>query len=100
LDGRFVRLEPLSGSHKDGMCKAILDGELWNLFVTLAPHVRDIDAFFHNAEKIHLAGDGLAFAIIDKSSNRIAGSTRFMKANLPNKRFEIGFTFLGKSFQK
>jgi RimJ/RimL family protein N-acetyltransferase len=100
LDGRFVRLEPLSGSHKDGMCKAILDGELWNLFVTLVPHVRDIDAFFYNAEKIHLAGDGLAFAIIDKSSNRIAGSTRFMKANLPNKRVEIGFTFLGKSFQK
>jgi N-acetyltransferase len=44
--------------------------------------------------------EGLAFAIIDKGTHKIAGSTRFMKANLPNKRAEIGFTFLGKSWQK
>lgn len=46
-------------------------------------------------------GEGLTFATIDKSSNgKIAGSTRFMKADLPNKRIEIGFTFLGKTWQR
>ena len=30
----------------------------------------------------------------------MVGSTRFMKANLPNKRVEIGFTFIAKSYQK
>lgn len=29
-----------------------------------------------------------------------ATSTRFMKANLPNRRIEIGFTFLGNSWQR
>jgi RimJ/RimL family protein N-acetyltransferase len=44
--------------------------------------------------------EGLAFATIDKATNKVVGSTRFMKANLANKRVEIGFTFLGTSWQK
>jgi len=100
LEGKFVRLEPLSIKHKDGLCQAISDGELWQLYVTLVPHPDNIDAFFSKAQEAFEVGDGLAFATIDKNTNQIAGSTRFMKANLPNKRIEIGFTFLGKSWQK
>lgn len=48
----------------------------------------------------HESGDGLAFAIIDKTMMKTAGPTRFMKTDFPNKRTEIGFTFLGKSCQK
>src|SRR5262249_21316059 len=56
--------------------------------------------FLKNAYDDHERGDGLAFATIEIRSNRVAGSTRFMKANLPNKRVEIGYTFLGRSWQK
>lgn len=100
LEGNFVRLEPLSTKHKQGLCDAIRDGELWNLFVTLAPHPDNINSFFDNAQSTLDNNEGMAFATIDKRTNKIAGSTRFMKANLPNKRVEIGFTFLGKSWQK
>jgi len=100
LTGNHVRLEPLSESHRDGLCQAIADGELWKLFVTLVPHCNDIGAFINNAYSAHRSGDGLAFATIDTVTNKVAGSTRFMKASVPNKRIEIGFTFLGQSFQK
>jgi len=100
LEGNFVRLEPLSIHHKQGLCDAIRDGELWNLFVTIVPHPDAIDAFFANAQTTLENNEGMAFATIDKATNKIAGSTRFMKSNLPNKRAEIGFTFLGKSWQK
>ena len=30
----------------------------------------------------------------------MVGSTRFMNANLANKRVEIGFTFLGRTWQR
>lgn len=100
LRGKNVRLEPLSEKHKDGLCRAISDGELWNLFVTLVPHINDIDEFLKNAIRAHESGDGLTFAIIDELTNEVAGSTRFMKANFPYKRVEIGFTFLGVSFQR
>jgi RimJ/RimL family protein N-acetyltransferase len=100
LEGNFVRLEPLGKQHREGLCAAISDGELWNLYVTTVPHIKDIDLFFTNAQTTYENGDGIAFATIDKVTGKIAGSTRFMKANLANKRVEIGFTFLGKSWQK
>jgi RimJ/RimL family protein N-acetyltransferase len=100
LEGKCVRLEPLSLQHKQGLCDAIRDGELWNLFVTLVPHPDAIDAFFTNAQVALENNEGLAFATIDKATNKVVGSTRFMKANLANKRVEIGFTFLGTSWQK
>ncbi|CCU72285.1 GNAT family N-acetyltransferase [Thalassolituus oleivorans] len=100
LEGKYVRLEPLSTSHKEGLIEAISDGELWNLFVTLVPKPSDIDAFIDNAISAQKTGDGLAFATIDKQSGKVAGSTRFMKTDFINKRAEIGYTFLGKSYQK
>lgn len=100
LEGDYVRLEPLSEQHRDQLIEAISDGELWNLFVTLVPRVEGIDEFIENAITAHLNEDGLAFATIDKASGRVVGSTRFMKASLPHKRIEIGFTFIAKSYQK
>ncbi len=100
LEGSHVRLVPLTEIHSTELIDAISDGELWKLFVTLVPQVEDIDDFIENAITAHINGDGLAFATIDKASGQVIGSTRFMKANLPNKRVEIGFTFIAKSFQK
>ena len=100
LEGEHVRLEPISKSHRDELIEAITDGELWNLFVTLVPRIEGIDQFIENATSAYDNEDGLAFATIDKVSGRVVGSTRFMKANLPNKRVEIGFTFIAKSYQK
>ncbi len=82
------------------MCAAICDGELWNLYVTLVPHPRDINKFFDDAQQLLESGEGIAFATIDKATNQVAGSTRLFRASLANKRVEIGFTFLGKTWQK
>jgi len=100
LEGNYVRLEPLRYSHKDELKAAISDGKLWNLFVTLVPKPENIDVFIDNALQAQQSGDGLAFATIDKRSGCVAGSTRFMKTDFINKRAEVGYTFLGKSYQK
>lgn len=100
LKGEYVHLEPLSHAHKDALRNAICDGELWNIFVTSVPHPNNIDTFIDNAIQAHQNGDGLCFVTIDKASNKVVGSTRFMHADLANKRTEIGFTFIAKSFQR
>lgn len=100
LDGPSVRLEPLSISHKQGLAEAIADGELWRIFVTKVPHPDDLDEFIGNAYYALEEGDGLVFAIIDKRSGRVVGSSRYMRASPPNKRVEIGFSFIAKSHQK
>lgn len=100
LEGRYVRLEPLAREHREGLAGAIGDGELWKLFFTSIPPVAALDDFLGDADAAWEQGDGLAFATVDKATGRVAGSTRFMRASLPDRRVEIGFTFLGKSFQR
>lgn len=100
LEGQFVRLEPLAGLHWDGLTEAINDGDLWKLFFTSVPHPDKVDEFITEADLAHERGDTLAFATIDKATNKVAGSTRFMRASLEDKRIEIGFTFLGSSYQR
>jgi RimJ/RimL family protein N-acetyltransferase len=100
LEGGMVRLEPLVLHHALGLVKAISDGELWKIPVTVVPHPDDLDTFFDAAESAFLAQRELAFAIVDKTKNAIAGSTRFRCFELTHKRVEIGFTFLGKSWQR
>lgn len=100
LEGERVVLEPLSSRHMEGLAAAIADGELWNIPVTFVPHPRDLPPFFTHAEEAFQAGRELAFAIIDKASGLIAGSSRFRCIELGHQRAEIGFTFLGQSWQR
>ncbi len=100
LEGHTVRLEPLAPYHAPGLAKAISDGELWKIPVTVVPHLEDLHSFFEAAESAFLAQKELAFAIVDKVSNAVAGSTRFRCIELVHKRVEIGFTFLAKSWQR
>jgi RimJ/RimL family protein N-acetyltransferase len=100
LESQYVRLEPLAAHHEHGLRAAIADGELWQLRVTLVPHPDDVPQFIANALAAYAKGTELAFATIDKATDRIVGSTRFMRLELPHRRGEIGFTFLAKTFQR
>jgi RimJ/RimL family protein N-acetyltransferase len=100
LEGDYVRLEPISVKHKQGLIEAVADGKLWELFVTMVPHKDAIDEFIDNAIAHHNNGQGLVFATIDKASNKVVGSTRFMDAKPVYKRVEIGFTFIAESYQR
>jgi RimJ/RimL family protein N-acetyltransferase len=86
--------------HREGLCEAVSDGALWKLDVTLVPHPRDMPAFIGAALDAYATGRELPFVIVDKARERVAGATRFMNINLPHKRAEIGFTFLGQSWQR
>ncbi|EPJ54419.1 MAG: N-acetyltransferase GCN5 [Osedax symbiont Rs2] len=100
LENDSVRLEPLTTEHKQQLCKAITDGELWNLHVTLVPHPDYIDAFIAKASDLYDKGDGITFVTIDKTCDKVVGSSRFMKADFANKKIEIGNTFLAKTAQR
>ncbi len=100
LDGAGVRLEPLGAQHADGLRAAVRDGALWDLHVTLVPRPEAVDEFIAQAAEAHATGYGLAFATVDKASGKIAGSTRYLNANLRYKRVEIGNTFLGATWQQ
>lgn len=100
IEGKQVRLEPLSQVHLAGMAEAIKDGNLWEIPVTFVPHPNDLPKFFDEAESAYLEGKELTFVIVDVNSSRIVGSTRFRCIEVPHRRVEIGFTFIAASWQR
>ena len=100
LEGKYVRLEPLSLNHLEGLKKVVAEGDLYQSFVTVIPAPDHVEQFINNAQAAYEAGDGLAFAIIDLASGEVAGTTRYTHANNAHGCVEIGYTFLGHRYQK
>ena len=100
LEGKSISLEPLSTKHKEELQEAILDGELWKLFTTIVPPIDKIDTFLQKTQEEYESGFGLSYAIVDKKSNKVVGSTRFRATSFSHNKTEIGFTFIAKSYQK
>lgn len=100
LVGDHVELLPLQASHAPALLAAAADGELWNLKVTVVPGPATIDAYLATALQGRAAGTVMPFAIVERATGRIVGSTRFWKIDLTNRKLEIGHTWLSVSVQR
>lgn len=101
LTGTRVRMEPLSlERHWDGLHAIAIEPSLWRYMMA---DVRDeaslrryLDTAAHELEE----GISLPFATIDIASGRVAGCTRFGSLEPHHRRVEIGWTWVGKEFQR
>jgi RimJ/RimL family protein N-acetyltransferase len=100
LDGRYVRLEPLSMDHHAELCEIGLDAELWRWIPVPIRTPDDMRAYIETAIKWRADGIALPFATIYKPANRVVGSSRYGNIDKPNHRLEIGWTFVGQSWQR
>jgi len=100
LEGRHVRLEPLTLAHEAALIEAAADGELWNTTVTIIPGPEGMRSYIEAALKGQALGLELPFVIVSRSSNQVAGSTRFYEISRPDRKAAIGYTWLRKSAQR
>ncbi len=100
LEGRHVRLEPLSRQHKSELAMVALDPDLWRFTPTQIHSTVDLDAYIETALRSQRAGTAIPFATVDRSTGRAIGSTRFGNIDPQNRRAEIGWTWLGRDFQR
>jgi RimJ/RimL family protein N-acetyltransferase len=108
LEGRVVRLEPLTFAHEQPLIEAAADGELWNTDVTIIPRAGGMKDY------IQYALDGLAqrrqlpfvirYAGVSPASatsaDEIVGTTRFYEIRPEDRAAAIGYTWLAKSAQR
>ncbi|WP_199810393.1 MULTISPECIES: GNAT family N-acetyltransferase [unclassified Streptomyces] len=100
LLGERVRLEPLEPRHHDALCEAVRDGSLWELAVTIVPHPDDVRGFIEDAVAARAEGTQIPYATVDAATGRVVGSSRLMMINTAQRRLEIGWTFLARSWQR
>lgn len=100
LEGNRVRLEPLSMNHHAALCEVGLDEEIWRWGITLILKPDEMRDYIETALKEREKGVSLPFATIDKTTNKVVGSTRFGNIDTQNRRVEIGWTWIGRDWQR
>jgi RimJ/RimL family protein N-acetyltransferase len=100
LEGRSVRLEPLTRTHRDDLLRWALEPDLWRWTLTRIATPADLDAYIEIALAGQEAGTALPFATVDRASGRAIGSTRFGRIEAGNRKVEIGWTWLGLPFHR
>lgn len=100
LEGRIVRLEPLTLDHLDDLAEVAFAGELWRWTVVQPANRDELRAWIEAAVTTREAGAEMAFATIDRSTGKAIGSTRFMTIVPEHRRLEIGWTWVALAWQR
>jgi RimJ/RimL family protein N-acetyltransferase len=100
LEGRTVRLEPLSMDHLDALVEAAADRSIWQYMPANCSSRDGMRGVIETALAWQRAGTALPFATIHRESGKAVGSTRFMNIVPEHKRVEIGWTWISPEWQR
>ena len=100
LEGRHVRLEPLSQAHHADLAAVGLDEELWRWIPTPVRTPQEMSGYIQTALEEQSRGVSLPFALIEKTSGRAIGSTRYGNIDRAHHRVEIGWTWVAPPWQR
>ncbi|MBC6991784.1 MULTISPECIES: GNAT family N-acetyltransferase [Hymenobacter] len=101
LENSRVRLRPLEVGDFEALKHIIFDDEIWRY--TTTPNPKDavgLVTYLSQALRDRARNIRYPFAIIDLETGRLAGSTSYGSFAIPEKRLEIGWTWVGKEFQR
>ena len=100
LEGRGIRLEPLTDEHHEALADAAADGRLWELWFTAVPPPEGMRAYVADALKGQREGHMLPWIVRDRASGAVIGSTRYHDIVPAIDRVEIGHTWYRQSRQR
>ena len=101
LEGRHVRLEPLSLAHVDGLSAVGFDESIWRWNPRPPLRTRDdMQRYVESALAARDAGLALPFATLERKTGQPIGSTRFHGPDHENRHVEIGYTWLAPAWQR
>lgn len=100
LENDHVRLEPLRESRRKEMRAALnVDPEAWDVMVH-SGHGDAFDGWWDDAMRGYQLGHRLPYAVIDKATGELAGSSGFFDIVDVHRRVEVGGTFYRPEFRR
>jgi RimJ/RimL family protein N-acetyltransferase len=102
LEGSVVRLEPIRRDHAELFWHVAKD-DLDNIFQWIPYQMKTYEDFkllIQKALAEQERGESIVFATVERNSGQVIGSTRFMNIDRPNRRVEIGSTWIAPAWQR
>ena len=100
LTGQHVELVPLEMSHLEALLPVAVDEELWRFVPTAASTASSLRRYIESALAERDAGVALPFVTTERATGQAVGSTRFAAYARPHRRIEIGWTWVGRAWQR
>jgi RimJ/RimL family protein N-acetyltransferase len=100
LEGAHVRLEPLAKAHLAGLAAVGLDEGLWLWIPVPVRTAQEMAGYIETALEEQERGVSLPFALIEKATRRVVGSTRYGNIDRAHHRVEIGWTWVAREWQR
>lgn len=100
LDGRRVRLEPLTRAHIPPLVVAGADAEIFRWYPYEVAGPAAMARFVESALEEQAQGKALAFVQIEAGTGEVIGSTRFGAIEATHRRAEIGWTWITPRLQR
>ena len=99
VEDELVKLEPLEEKHYELLLPVALHKELWLFTGAKVNSANDFRRYFDTALNEKQNKRSYPFAYFNKQTQEYAGSTRYANIDLPNKKVEIGWTWLHPNLQ-
>ncbi len=100
LEGRHVRLEPLSIDHLAGLTAAGRDPRIWRWMPLDGSTPAGMAEIVAGALAAAGAGSEVPFVTIEQATGRVVGSTRYLAIVPAHLRLEIGWTWIDPAMQR
>lgn len=102
LEGRVVRLEPLRIEHAAIFRELVGDSaeEVFRWFPLAMSTPEDFRNYVGRALDEQRRGVCVGFATVERESGKVIGNTRFINIDAPNRKVEIGFTWIAPPWQR
>lgn len=99
LENEKVLLIPFESERNRELKEIIFDDEIWKYMGMYVRNDKDFENYIKSTLKQKADGICYPFLVIDKATNKVAGSTRYGYLNHASQKCEIGWTWYGKDFQ-
>jgi RimJ/RimL family protein N-acetyltransferase len=100
LSNPYVRLEPLAPAHVPALARVGLDPALWPWIPAPITSIDEMQSYVARALDEQARGQSLPFAIVDAQREEVVGTTRYAAIDVPNRRLEIGWTWVARDRQR
>ena len=99
LQDARVLLRPFRREDIPALAAIALEEEIWRYMPTRISNAQELEAWVQTATEGYRLGSRYTFMIEDKATGQLAGSTSYGNISEPDKRLEIGWTWLSREYR-